>query len=237
MKLAVLTTETPHHAFFVRELAKTAGIELVVIERRRPHFPFETHHPFEEERDAYERQAWFGGQDVRVKDLAPTLETDSANDGASVRRLAEARPDLILVFGTGRLSPEVIRIGPEAILNLHGGDPEEYRGLDTHLWAIYHGDFSGLVTTLHRVNEGLDDGDIVAQEAVPVARGMRLHELRRWNTEVCVRLARAPIQALAEGRGLPSRRQQRRGRYYSAMPAVLKEICRTRFESHTSKLA
>ncbi len=237
MKLAVLTTETPHHAFFVRETAGAANVGLVVVERRQPRFPFETHHPFEDERDAYERQAWFAGTDVRLQDLAPTLETESANAAEVVARLTSLGPDMVVVFGTGKLSPAVIRACPPAMLNLHGGDPEEYRGLDTHLWTIYHGDFARLVTTLHRVNADLDDGEIVSQAAVPITPGMKLHELRRRNTEVCVRLVLAAMDIAAAGRPLPSRPQQRRGRYYSAMPAPLKEICRTRFESYTSKLA
>ena len=81
----------------------------------------------------------------------------------------------------------MINVVPEKIFNLHGGDPQRYRGLDTHLWAIYHKDFGGLVTTLHILPK-LDDGDIVSMGTLPVSKDMPLYALRKVNTEVCVNL-------------------------------------------------
>jgi len=236
MKVAVLTTETTHHAYFVRELARAAGLEQVIVERCSAIAPFPTHHPFEDERDAHESQTWFDGGQAAIKDIAPTLEVDSVNTPEAVAAMERLRPRIVFVFGTGRLLPEVIRACPTGLVNLHGGDPEEYRGLDSHLWAIYHRDFGGLVTTLHRVNEELDDGEIVLQAAIPLRREMPLCELRQHNTEVCVDLAVSALDMHARHGGFLSRPQRRRGRYYSFMPAVLKEVCRQRFESHTSKL-
>jgi methionyl-tRNA formyltransferase len=236
MKVAVLTTETTHHAYFVRELARAADVEQVIVERRSAAAPFPTHHPFENERDAHESRTWFDGERAAIRDIAPTLEVDGVNAPEAVAALDGLRPQVVFVFGTGRLLPEVIRACPNGLVNLHGGDPEEYRGLDSHLWAIYHRDFSGLVTTLHRVNEELDDGEIVLQAAIPLRREMPLCELRQRNTEVCVNLAVLALDMHARHGEFLSRPQGRRGRYYSFMPAVLKEVCRERFESYTSRL-
>jgi methionyl-tRNA formyltransferase len=150
--------------------------------------------------------------------------------------LAQLGPDATIVFGTGKLKAPVLSVQPERMFNLHGGDPQEYRGLDTHLWAIYHGDFSGLVTTLHRVAPALDDGDIVASAAVPLHRSMGLHELRAANTEVCLALTLAALTQLAEDGHVLSRRQSRAGRYYSFMPAILKDLVCAKFASHTGLL-
>ncbi len=122
------------------------------------------------------------------------------------------------------------------MLNLHGGDPENYRGLDSHLWAIYHRDFEALVTTLHFVTSELDDGDIVGQMRVPLRSGMALHQLRAANTEVCVELTVSALEALRSRGVLDARRQLRCGRYYSFMPTPLKELCNRRFATHTSRL-
>ncbi len=114
-------------------------------------------------------------------------------------------------------------------MNLHGGDPEEYRGLDTHLWAIYHNDFGGPVTTLHTVAAVLDAGDICLQDVVAVKPIMPLHQLRAANTDTCIRLARSALASFADLGTLPARKQIRRGRYYSFMPSPLKEVCRRNF--------
>jgi len=234
-RVVILTTQTPHHAYFVREIGARRPDVMVLAETRTATPPFPTFHPFEAERDDYERAAWFAGADPLLKDLAETESFESLNDDRAVRRLAALRPDLAIVYGTGRLSPAVIAACPDGMINLHGGDPEEYRGLDTHLWAIYHGDFEGLVTTLHRVAPDLDSGDIVGHQPIALARGTKLHQLRRLNTEVGVGLVEKALNDFWNGT-LKSTPQARKGRYYSFMPDVLKNVCVAKFQKHTDKL-
>lgn len=237
MKIAVLTTATSHHAYFVRALA-AAGHEVVAFceSAHAPALPFETHHAFEDERDRYEWELWFGGKPTDIADIAPVNYFASMNDAAAVAALAACRADFVVVFGTGLLRAPLIAACPDRIFNLHGGDPQEYRGLDTHLWAIFHRDFPGLVTTLHRVDAGLDTGDIVAQAPVRLERGMPLHALRAANTQVCVDLVMSAVETLRRDGTVSSHAQSRRGRYYSAMPAVLKGLCKSRFDTHVRGL-
>lgn len=202
-----------------------------------PEAPFPTRHAFEAERDRYERDSWFGGVPTRIDQIAPTQTFGRLNDENAVRALAAYAPDVILVFGTCVLKPPMISIRPDRILNLHGGDPERYRGLDTHLWAIYHREFCGLVTTLHRLDAGVDTGDIVLQKAVTLTPGMGIHALRRANTETCVDLATSAIEMIRRTGEVAARPQRTTGRYYSAMPSALKDVCKTRFESYTAMLS
>jgi methionyl-tRNA formyltransferase len=235
MRVVILTTQTPHHAYFIREIGARHPNVLVLEETRAAMPPFPTFHPFEAERDAYERDSWFEGADPRLKDLAETETFASLNDETAVRRLAAHRPDVAMVFGTGRLSRAAIAACPDGMINLHGGDPQEYRGLDTHLWAIYHGDFEGLVTTLHRVAPDLDSGDIISRRPIALTRGLKLHQLRRLNTEVCVALVEKALVDFQNG-ALKSMPQTRKGRYYSFMPDVLKIVCVAKFHKYTDKL-
>ena len=141
-----------------------------------------------------------------------------------------------IVFGTGKVSKQVIQVCPNGIINLHGGNPEEYRGLDSHLWAIYHHDFSGLVTTLHRINEELDDGDIILQMPIQLRPDMGLHELRRYNTDVCIEMVLSAFDMFNRQGYMIDRPQQKRGRYYSFMPSVIKEICLKYFNQYVVNL-
>lgn len=236
MKVAVLTTQTPHHAYFVRELAAAFPVASVVLETNALKAPFDTAHELEQRRDEYERQVFFGGRDPSIADLAPTRSFPSVNDEACLDHLRGLAADVLVVFGTGIIRPGLIAVNPRGIVNLHGGDPREYRGLDSHLWAIYHGDWENLVTTLHRVNPALDDGETVLMARVPVARGMQLHQLRRSNAEVCVRLVVSALAMRERLGGFVSTPQGKRGRYYSFMPAPLKEICRRKFDAWAAKL-
>lgn len=236
MRLVVLTTETLHHCYFVREMLASVPIELVVIERSSLRLPFETHHVFEDQRDAYERATLFGERPTTIDQLAETLEVGSAGDAESLDRLRRIRPEVILVFGTGKLSRAVTELCPDGMVNLHGGDPEHYRGLDSHLWAIYHGEYQHMKVTLHRVNERLDDGDVILRRPLPIHRSMKLHELRRVNTDLCIGLAQSALRSFSSDGRFDAERQRQAGRYYSFMPAVLKDICKKKFESYAQGL-
>jgi methionyl-tRNA formyltransferase len=236
MNLCILTTETLHHAFFVQEIARRCPRLTVLLETQAARAPFPVAHPFEAARDEYERQCFFAGAPPAMGALAPTRAFTSANHPEAVAAICDLAPDVGIVFGTGLLRAPLLQAFRGPLLNLHGGDPEEYRGLDTHLWAIYHQDWGALATTLHHIDGELDTGDIVQQADVPLARGLKLHELRAANTRVCLDLCTAALAALASTGRIPARRQRRRGRYYSFMPADLKAICQRRFERHTGAL-
>jgi methionyl-tRNA formyltransferase len=236
LKTTILTTETLHHAFFVREVSRVCEV-VAFCEAARPALPpFETHHPFEDERETYEAARWFNGRAARVSDFALTRDVETMNDSAALTALQREEPDLVIVFGTGVLKPPLCGMFAGRIFNLHGGDPEDYRGLDTHLWAIYHRDFAGLVTSLHRLEAGLDTGDIVAKGALRLTQNMPLYALRATNSELCVDLTKDAMRRMASG-SVVAQPQRRAGRYYSSMPAVLKDICVTRFKNHTAKLS
>jgi folate-dependent phosphoribosylglycinamide formyltransferase PurN len=238
MRIAVLTTETLHHAFFVRELKELYGDVTAFCEApAATDTSFPTQHAFERERDRFESESWFNGVPRHIGDIAESHEWASINDEGATKALRAYAPDIILVFGTAVLKPPVIAVRPDRVWNLHGGDPERYRGLDTHLWAIYHRDFPALVTTLHRLDSGVDTGDIILQRTVPLEPGMPIHALRRANTEVCVQLATSAIEMIEGAGDVVVNRQRGKGRYYSSMPAVLKGLCKDRFEAYTSRLS
>lgn len=236
MRLTVLTTDTQHHAHFIREVSARFPILRVLEETASVVPPFPTAHPFEEEREVYERRIWFDGEVAGVADFGEVSRHENLNSEGAVRELRALGSDVVVVFGCGKLSRPVIEVCGERIVNLHGGDPEAYRGLDTHLWAIYHGEFAELSTTLHLVNAELDGGGIVANLPIPIRPGMRIHELRRYNTEICVRLVVKALNDFRERGYFVSREQRTCGRYYSFMPAVLKDICVRKFHGYTETL-
>lgn len=232
MKIAVLTTETPHHIYFVRELQNIFEGVTVFSETQNQMSIFETHHSFEGLRDEHEWNEWFSGRKTEFSEYVKLYSFSSMNEESAIKALKKENADVVFVFGTGLLKQGVIRACPNNLFNLHGGDPESYRGLDSHLWAIYHRDFSSLVTTLHRLDANFDTGDIVLQGQIPLTQGMGLHNLRAANTQLCVRLAIAAIDMCSRFGNVVSRQQRQVGRYYSFMPRQLKSICCKNFEKY-----
>lgn len=229
--LVLLTTDTPHHRYFAREISAAARLQAIVVETAHAKASFHVEHPFEARRDDYEREQLLGGKQAQLSEFAEVLTVERANDPQALELLGRKQPDLIVSFGTGLLEGPLLGAARLACLNLHGGDPQRYRGLDSHLWAIYHREFDALQAALHHVEREFDTGDLVGQLPVPIRQGMELHELRAANTKACVDLVRRAL-ASAETGALARRPQRSRGRYYSFMPACLKALCVERFRRH-----
>jgi phosphoribosylglycinamide formyltransferase-1 len=94
--------------------------------------------------------------------------TRDAHDSELIEKLASADVDLVCLAGYMRLlSPAFIRRFSGRIVNVHPSLLPAFPGLDAQHQAWAHGvKVSG--ATVHLVDDGLDSGPIVAQEAVPV---------------------------------------------------------------------
>jgi formyltetrahydrofolate-dependent phosphoribosylglycinamide formyltransferase len=88
-----------------------------------------------------------------------------------LRRLDEARPDLICLAGYMRLlSPEFVGRWRGRILNIHPALLPKFPGLDVQRRALEAGEKeSGC--TVHFVDEGTDTGSIVLQRRAPILPG------------------------------------------------------------------
>jgi methionyl-tRNA formyltransferase len=236
MKIILLTTDTLHHKYYINRLIEVYDLELIIVEINTYKPPFDIAHSFELIRENYESEVMFQNSIPEIDSYKHVFFTDQINSVEVKERVDTIKPDVVIVFGNSKLSQAIIDTCPNGIINLHGGDPEEYRGLDSHLWAIYHNDFSNIITTIHHLNSKLDEGDILFKLPVDIHPKMKLLELRKSNTDTCVELTKLALnQYIQEGKFV-SKKQIKKGRYYSYMPSVLKEIVCQKFEKHTAKL-
>ena len=236
MRIAILTTGAVRRRFFVESLQREFDVARVFIETRDPTPPVPTDHSMDEARKLHERDYWFGGSPPAFKEIADIQTFESLNDSAAISAVGAIEPDVTLVYGTGLLGKAILGQCGDTCLNFHNGDPEEYRGLDCHLWPLYHRDFEALKITLHWVEPTLDTGAIVDRQPLPLSKDMPLSDLRRVATELTVKMAISALREYAENGEILSTPQRQRGRYYSYMPAVLKDICVRNFERHTAAL-
>jgi methionyl-tRNA formyltransferase len=109
-----------------------------------------------------------------VKDAAlrlriPVLQPATIKNNAEFReQLAEIGPDAIIVVGYGRIIPQwMIDLPPLGNLNLHASLLPKYRGAAPIQWAIANGETVTGVTTM-RIDAGLDTGDILMQDELPI---------------------------------------------------------------------
>lgn len=123
-----------------------------------------------------------------------------AFDAEIVEILRAHRVDLVCLAGFMRLlSPVFVSAFPGGIVNIHPALLPAFPGLDAPRQAWEHGvKVSG--ATVHLVDEGLDSGPIVAQEAVPVLSGDTPERLAARILEAEHRLYPRAVRHLLEGR-------------------------------------
>lgn len=103
--------------------------------------------------------------------LAPIPETEiihanSVNDDATIRALADVKPDVVLVNGTRIIAERVLKSSKATFLNTHAGITPLYRGVHGGYWALAGGDLENCGVTVHVVDPGIDTGSIVAQARI-----------------------------------------------------------------------
>jgi methionyl-tRNA formyltransferase len=129
----------------------------------------------------------------------PLTEIDSIGDDAAARTLAEAEPDVLVVVAFGEILPRSVLAMPRvAPVNLHFSLLPELRGADPVRAAILDGLPETGVTTLW-MDEGLDTGDLLAQERVAVAPDDDTGTLGMRLAEVGGEMLARTLDALADG--------------------------------------
>ncbi len=84
-------------------------------------------------------------------------------------QLSAIHPDAIIVVGYGRIIPQwMLDLPPHGNINLHASLLPKYRGAAPIQWAIAQGETVTGNTTM-RIDAGLDTGDILLQQQLPIA--------------------------------------------------------------------
>ena len=231
MKVLILTTDTNTHNFFTYKLLVHYPDISVIIESDivKPKYP--TFHNFETIRDDFENNLWKEIIENPLKKMCSSyLITSNINNLDIINNIKCSNFDVCLVFGTRKINNNLIAALPKNSFNLHGGNPQLYRGLDSHLWSIWHRDLNGLKVCLHRLDHKLDQGEIFHLEDLNIKSIEHLYQLRSINTQKCVDISLLLLNNLNKKLNFICTPQKSIGRYYSFMPDVLKDQCISRFK-------
>jgi len=100
----------------------------------------------------------------------PTIEPALIRtDEAALERIRAAGPDVNVVVAYGQIIPRAVHYFPRHhSVNVHFSLLPKYRGAAPVQWTILNGDAETGVTIIE-LDDRMDEGDILAQERVPVA--------------------------------------------------------------------
>ena len=105
-------------------------------------------------------------KETAVKLGLKVFQPDNIHDESFLQIMNDLNPDLLVVVSYHTIIKEPI-LSKYTIINAHGAPLPKYRGRAPINWAIINGeDYTGV--TVHFIDPGIDTGDIILQEKVPI---------------------------------------------------------------------
>ena len=231
LNILILTTNTLHHNFYIHKLLENFENITVIEEKEIIKPKYHVFHDYEMDRDNYEKSLWNKTISKPLNKICKNyLICKSINDINIINYVKEENFEVCFVFGTRKINNNLLALLPLNTFNLHGGDPNYYRGLDSHLWSIWHLDMKGLKVCLHRLSPILDDGEIFKILSLNIKSIEFIYQIRSINTDLCVQMSLDLLNNFINGKELKCVPQNKIGRYYSFMPSVLKSQCIENFK-------
>ena len=94
----------------------------------------------------------------------------SVNDEECISFLREIQPDIVVVNGTRIISKKVLESTNAVFINMRTGITPKYRGVHGGYWAMVNNDRENCGVTVHRVDRGIDTGDVLYQNCINVTK-------------------------------------------------------------------
>jgi len=108
-------------------------------------------------------------KELAVERRLPLIQPRTLKGPEVLEWVRDKKPDLfVLVFVTQYMGKEVIEAARFGGINYHPSLLPKYRGGSAIAWALIHGELETGVT-IHYIDDGVDTGDIILQESVPIA--------------------------------------------------------------------
>ncbi len=143
------------------------------------------------------------------------LQPASAKSDEFAEQVRQLEPDLIVVSGYHLVLPKrILDIPARGAINLHGSLLPKYRGPNPYKWAIIKGEaFTG--ATVHVMTPRLDDGDILAQRTIPIARDDNNESLFQKTSLVGAELLVETLENIQRGTVKRQPQEESQASYYS----------------------
>ena len=231
MNILILSTETTHHKFYIYQLSRHYKNITVIFESNKSFNELSTKHHFEIARDNYESQIWSKELQIPINNLCNNFYSVTNINNLEVLEILKNKYDVCIIFGTRKIISPILENLPNLTFNLHGGDPQIFRGLDSHLWALWHNNISGLKVCMHKLSKELDKGDIFRMDPLDISRIDYLYQLRALTTESCIQLSLSLLRNISQNIKIQFIPQINVGKYFSLIPFTYKDKCIQNFKN------
>jgi methionyl-tRNA formyltransferase len=153
------------------------------------------------------RQTGKGMANIARAANVPVAQPESVNAPDGLAQLQAMRPDLLVVAAYGQiLSKDVLSVPARGTINVHASLLPKYRGAAPVAYSILNGDSETGVTII-KVTPGLDSGDMISQEAIPIAPDDTTGTLEAKLAALGARMAVDAAQKYASGGAVEGAKQ------------------------------
>jgi folate-dependent phosphoribosylglycinamide formyltransferase PurN len=204
MRTILLTSTFRRHMFVVNTVAE--GSDLAGVWQEEKTFRPESYATDAADEEVIERhfaarndsEAQYFASDAVLRLKPGVMHRQVAAGGCSapseVALMAAARPDVVLVFGTGILREPLLSAFGGGIINIHLGLSPYYRGAGTNFWPLVNREPEYVGATIHYLDAGIDTGPIISHARPMIERGDGPHDL---GNKTIVAAAHALLRAAA----------------------------------------
>ena len=171
-------------------------------------------------RDNPKENIWFESvQKLAELHGIPTITPDNPNVPEVEEQIRALQPDFYFSFYYREmLKAPLLAIPKRGALNMHGSLLPKYRGRVPVNWAIIRGE-TETGATLHYMTEKPDNGDIVAQQAVPILPNDTAHEVFQKVTVAAEMALNGVLPALLSGKAQAVKQDLSKGAYFGGRKA------------------
>lgn len=152
------------------------------------------------------------------------FQPSTLRDGQALSTLKELAPQLIVVAAYGKiLPPDILALPNLGCINVHSSLLPKYRGAAPINWAILNGEEETGVTIMYMA-QGLDTGDILAQEATLISLEENATALHDRLAEMGAALLGKVVGELAAGNAKPAAQDDKLASYAPMLSRELSPI-------------
>jgi methionyl-tRNA formyltransferase len=171
-------------------------------------------------RDNPKETIWFDSvaELAALHDIA-VITPDNPNTPEVIAKIRALQPDFFFSFYYREmLKRELLEIPKQGALNMHGSLLPKYRGRVPVNWAIIHGE-TETGSTVHYMTDKPDNGDIVAQQAVPILPNDTALQVFQKVTVAAEMALNACLPDLLAGRAKAVKQDLSKGGYFGGRKA------------------
>jgi methionyl-tRNA formyltransferase len=161
------------------------------------------------------KEEWFDLEGLCASKRIEVHYRDGIHQPEFLEQLRQKKVDLIVSVAAPTIfKRELISLPPLGCINIHHAPLPKYRGMLPNFWQLYHGE-KAVGITIHRINEKIDEGEILLQKQVPVDRGESLDGLIKRTERLGAHFMVDVIAGIKKGETHSMENRPEEGSYFS----------------------